>query len=529
MTTGIKLDQFTLDIVKDSLYAIGEEMFISVAKTSKSPVIYETLDFASGLTDVNGNLLTQGDGVTLFIGLLSTMVKDVIEKYAKYDNIEEGDIFITNDPFGGGGSHLSDVGVVMPIFYDGKIVAYSVNKAHWTEVGGKDPGSWTVDSTEVFQEGLQFPCIKLFEKGKINEPLVDLVKANVRFPDLSIGDMWAQIAGLKTGEKRVRELCDKYGDNTVLESIERMLKISERISKSEVRKIPNGIYEAQDFIDDDGISNEPLDIRVKVIIDDDRFICDFSGSHKQALGPINVAYAGILSAVRTIFLAATNPSQDINDGVFEPLEIIVDEGSVFNAQRPAAVSTYWETMVAAEDLIWKALAPVLPDRLSAGHLQSVCGYVIAGNHPDTNEPYISVGPLPGGWGAGGGKDGESGQFCIGDGETYTIPVEVVENRYGLMVEECRLQANGAGAGEFRGGSGVVTTYRQLSDGGYFTGTFGRFKFLPWGLNGGKEGSRNMFEIIKKDGTISGPYGKYARHRVDKGDAIRTTTATGDGY
>jgi len=348
-----KVDQFTLDIIKDSLYAIGEEMFISIARTSKSPVIYETLDFASALTDSRGNLLTQGDGVTGFIGLLSTMVKETINKFSNKGDLKEGDIIIINDPYSGGGSHLSDVGVVMPIFYDGEIVAYSANKAHWTEVGGKDPGSWTVDSTEIFQEGLQFPCIKLFDKGEINQPLVDLIKANVRFPDLSIGDMWAQVAGLKTGEKRFIELCDKYGKEIVVSAIERMLKTSEEISRNEVRKIPDGIYEASDFIDDDGISDKPLEIKVKITIDGDRFICDFTGSHPQVLGPINVAYAGILSAVRAIFLAATNPSQDVNDGVFAPLEIIVEEGSILNAKRPAAVSTYWETMVAGEDLVGK--------------------------------------------------------------------------------------------------------------------------------------------------------------------------------
>ncbi|MBK5261671.1 MAG: hydantoinase B/oxoprolinase family protein [Peptostreptococcaceae bacterium] len=529
MNLNNKVDQFTLDIIKDSLYAIGEEMFIAVARSSKSPVIYETLDFASALTDKHGNLLTQGNGVTGFIGLLSFMVKETIEKFGKKDKLYPGDIIIINDPYAGGGSHLSDVGVVMPIFYKGEIVAYSANKAHWTEVGGKDPGSWCVDSTEIFQEGLQFPCIKLFNKGVINEALIDLIRANVRFPDLSIGDMWAQISGLKTGEKRFIELCDKYSNTTVLSAIDRMLKNSEKISRREVMKLPNGVYEAVDYIDDDGMGFGPFKIQVKVTIDGDRFICDFRGSHMQVLGPINVALCGLESAVRTIFLAATNPSQDVNDGVFVPLEIIVDKKSIFSAERPAAVSTYWETMIAGEDLIWKALAPLLPERLTAGHLQSVCAFVFAGKHPETGEPYIAVGPSVGGWGAGKGKDGENAQFCIGDGETFNIPVEVIETRYGLFVDEYRLRADGAGAGEFRGGSGVIRTYRQLNDGGTFTGTFGRFKFAPWGLEGGNEGSINKFEIVKSDGTIDGPYGKYPRYPLNTGDAVRMVTASGGGY
>lgn len=529
MTNNKNIDTFTLDIIKDSLYAIGEEMFISVARSSKSPVIYEVLDFASALTDSEGNLLTQGNGVTGFIGLLSFMVKEVVRKYKSSDNINEGDIFIINDPYMGGGSHLSDVGLVMPIFYNDELVAFSANKAHWTEVGGKDPGSWTVDSTEIFQEGLQFPCIKLIDKGVVNEALIELIKANVRFPDLSIGDMWAQVAGLKTGEKRFKEVCDKYTKEITMLAIERLLKKSEEVSLKEISRLPSGVYEATDFIDDDGLSDESYEVKVKITITDDKFICDFRGSHGPVLGPINVAYSGLVSAVRTIFLAVTNPSQDVNDGVFKPLEVIVDDESIFNAKRPAAVSTYWETMIAGEDLVWKALAPILPDRLTAGHLLSVCGFVIGGMHPDTKEPYLGVAPSLGGWGAGKGKDGEPAQFCIGDGETYNIPVEVLETRYGFMVDEYALRTDGAGAGEYRGGSGVVRRYRMRNDGNFFTGTFGRFKFAPWGMNGGHYGSTNKFEIIKADGSVDGPFGKYPRYALNNGDTIKMITATGGGY
>ncbi|WP_432663094.1 hydantoinase B/oxoprolinase family protein [Wukongibacter baidiensis] len=524
-----RVDLFTLDIIKDSLHAIGEEMFISVARSSKSPVIYEVLDFASGLTDAEGRLLTQGNGVTGFIGMLSSMVKEVIDKFVKPGNIKEGDIIIINDPYGGGGSHLSDVGLVMPIYYEGNIVAFSANKAHWTEVGGKDPGSWTVDSTEIYQEGLQFPCVKICNEGVMNEALIDVIKANVRFPDLSIGDMWAQISGLKTGEKRVVELCDKFEKEIVLLAIERLLKNSEELSRKQIMALPDGEYEAEDWIDDDGVGNGPFKVKVRVTIKGDEFIADFRGSQLQVPGPINVSFTGLLSAVRVIFLAATNPSQDVNDGVFSPLKIIVDDASIFNAERPAAVSTYWETMLYGIDLIWKALAPILPDRLTAGHLLSVCGFVLAGTHPDTKEPYIAVGPSLGGWGAGKGKDGENAQFCVADGETFNIPVEVLETRYGFFVEEYSLRADGAGAGEYRGGSGVVRTYRMQNDGNFFTGTFGRFKFLPWGMAEGRDGSRNEFEILKADGTIDGPFGKYARYPINKGDAVKMSTATGGGY
>lgn len=529
LDTKAKFDQFTLEIVKDSLIAIGEEMFHSLARTSMSPIIYEVLDFASGLTDSKGQLLTQGNGVTGFIGMLTFMVKQTLTKFGNDGSLKPGDIILINDPHGGGGSHLSDVGLVMPIFYDGELVAFSANKAHWTEVGGKDPGSWTTDSTEIFQEGLQLPCVKLYNAGVLNEAVVDIIKANVRFPDMSIGDMWAQVAALRTGEKRFVELCDKYGKAIVMDSIEHLLTHGEQLSRQEIAKLPKGVYEASDFIDDDGIGNGPFPVKVKVTITDDEFICDFRGSHPQVLGPVNCSYTALVSAVRVIFLAATNPSQDVNDGVFRPLKIIADERSIFSAERPAAVSTYWETMLYGADLVWKALAPVVPQRLNAGHLLSVCGVVLSGVHQDTNEPFLITEPSAGGWGAGDGLDGATGQFCIGDGETYNVPVEVAETRYGVMVDEYSLRTDGAGAGEYRGGSGCIRSYRAMTDGQTFTATFGRHKYLPWGFKGGHNGSRNAFEIVKANGEVAGPFGKYARFPLQKGDVVRLMTATGGGF
>ncbi|WP_333870242.1 hydantoinase B/oxoprolinase family protein [Desulforamulus putei] len=523
-----QIDAFTLDIVKDSLIAIGEEMFYALARTSMSPIIYEVLDYASGLTDVNGQLLTQGNGATGFIGLLTFMVKETIAKFGK-DGLKPGDIIIINDPYVGGGSHLSDVGLVLPIFYQGELVAFSANKAHWTEVGGKDPGSWTTDSTEIFQEGLQFPCVKIYEEGKLNQALVDIIAANVRFPDLSLGDMWAQIAALRTGERRFIELCDKYGKDVVMASIDRLLEHGEQMTRKQLALLPKGTFEAVDYIDDDGVGNGPLKVQVKVTITDEKFICDFRGSHPQVLGPVNCSYAALVSAVRIIFMAITNPSQDVNDGIFRPLEVISDKGSIFSCERPAAVSTYWETMNYGADLIWKALAPVLPHRLTAGHLLSVCAVIVSGMHPDTNEPFLIVEPSVGGWGAGQGKDGEPGQFCIGDGETFNVPVEVAETRYGVMVEEYSFRTDGAGAGEFRGGSGCIRTYRALTDNQFVTATFGRHKYLPWGFNGGKDGSENSFTIIKANGETDGPFGKYARYPLNKNDVVRLVTATGGGY
>ncbi|GGC89183.1 5-oxoprolinase [Thalassobacillus devorans] len=529
MTYDTKVDPFTLEIVKDSLLSIGDEMFIALARTSMSPIIYEVLDYASGLTDAKGQLLTQGNGVTGFIGMLSFMVKQTLEKYGEKGDLEPGDIIIINDPYGGGGSHLSDVGLVMPIFHEGELIAFSANKAHWTEVGGKDPGSFTNDSTDIFQEGLQFSCIKLFEKGKINEGIVEIIRSNVRFPDLSLGDMWAQVAALKTGDKRVKELCEKHGRNTIVSAVDYLLDHGEQISRQELSKLPKGTFYAEDFIDTDGIGNGPFPIKVKVTITDDEFICDFRGSSPQVPGPVNCSYTGLVSAVRTIFLGVTNPSQDVNDGVFRPLKIIVDQRSVMSAERPAPVSNYFETLLGSLDLVWKALAPELPHRLGAGHLLSVCAVTLSGLHHDTDEPFLIVEPSVGGWGAAQGQDGASGQFCIADGETYNIPVEVAETRYGVLLDEYSLRTDGAGAGQYIGGKGVIRSYRALTDNQAATVTFGRNKYLPWGIDNGHEGSPNEFYIEKTSGEKDGPFGVYPRYPLQKNDVIKLMTATGGGY
>ncbi|WP_339164962.1 hydantoinase B/oxoprolinase family protein [Siminovitchia sp. FSL H7-0308] len=530
MTTTMKVDPFTLEIVKDSLLAIGDEMFVALARTSMSPIIYEVLDYASGLTDSEGNLLTQGNGVTGFIGMLTFMVKETLRKYPG-DQLKPGDIIIINDPYNGGGSHLSDVGLVMPIFAEGKLVAFSANKAHWTEVGGKDPGSFTNDAVDIFQEGLQFPCIKLYDAGTLNEGIVEIIRSNVRFPDLSLGDMWAQVAALRTGDRRLRELCSKHGRETILAAIDYLLDHGETMSRQELQKLPKGVFTAEDYIDTDGMGNGPFKIKVKVTITDDEFICDFRGSHPQVPGPMNCSYTGLMSAVRVIFLAVTNPEQDVNDGVFRPLKVLVDPKSIMSAERPVPVSNYFETLLGSLDLVWKALAPHLPNRLTAGHHLSVSSVTLSGNHHDTREPFLIVEPSVGGWGGAEGQDGASGQFCIADGETYNIPIEVAETRYGVRVDEYSLREDGtgAGAGEYIGGKGVIRAYRALSDDQAATITYGRNKFSPWGMKGGNDGSPNEFYIHKSNGEIDGPYGVYPRYKLNKNDVIRLMTGTGGGY
>jgi N-methylhydantoinase B len=527
MASEARIDPFTLEIIKESLIAAGDEMFYALQRTSKSTIIYEVLDYATGLLDARGQLITQGNGVAGFLGTLTFSVRYVLDKFGAA-GLRPGDVVILNDPYVGGGTHLSDVSLVMPIFHDGELVAFSANKAHWTEVGGKDPGSWTTDSTEVFQEGLQFPGVKLFEEGRPNQAVIDIIEANVRTPDMTLGDMYAGVAALRVGERRIQEIFRKYGAQTVLHAIDALLDYGERMARLELRGLPKGVYEAVDYIDDDGIGNGPFAVRVRVTIADDEFRCDFTGSAGQVPGPVNCGPTGLHAAVRAVWKGVTDPRIPANEGIFRPLTVVCPPRTIFTAEKPAPVSTYWETMLYAADLVWKALAPIAPHRLTAGHFLSVCGTVVFGPHPEDGSLYLLVEPQAGGWGAGVEKDGENGLVCVGDGETFVIPVEVCETRYGVLVDQFALDIVDGGAGEYRGGRGLVRDYRITSDWAGVTATFGRHKFLPWGMAGGRDGSPNYVEFIHEDGRRE-IAGKCARHMLKKGEVARLHTGTGGGY
>ncbi len=523
-----EVDPFTLEIIKEGLLAVGDEMFVTMQRTSMSTIIYEVLDYATGLTDAKGRLITQGNGVTLFLGTLDFGVQSVLDKFGQ-EGLKPGDIIVTNDPYEGGGTHLSDVTLIMPIFFKGKIIAFSANKGHWTEVGGMAAGSWTTNSTEIYQEGLQFPCIKIFNEGEPNQSLIDLIRANVRTPDMSIGDMYAQAASLRIAEKRFQELCEKYSVENVLAGVETLMNHSEQLVIQEIKKIPRGTYEASDYIDDDGVGNGPFEVKVKVTVDEDSITCDFTGSHPQVPGPVNSARTGLYSAARAVLISLTDPSIPANDGCFRPLKIICPDKTIFTCEKPASVSTYWETMMYASDLMWRAMAPVMPKKLPAGHFLSVCGVVLSGIHPDTGDLFILVEPQAGGWGAGEDKDGENGLVCVGDGETYIIPIEVCETRYGVLVDRYGYDITEGGEGRYRGGRGLVRDYRITAEEAWYTGTFGRYKFLPWGMNGGNKGSKNYTKMIFADDRKPDIFGKAAQYHMKKGDVASLITGTGGGH
>ena len=326
-----------------------------------------------------------------------------------------------------------------------------------------------------------FTPIKLFEKGKIVTQVVDIIRANVRTPAMTLGDMEAHAASLRVGAKRIEELCSKYGVDTVLDAIERIQAKGERLMRLRLKELPQGVFETEDTVDDDGITDNPVHVQVKVTVSKDEFVVDLRGSGKQARGSINCPWCATVSAGRAIFKAVTDPHGPVNEGNFRPLKIIADPGSIFNPLPPAPTSTYWESMAFITDLVWKALAPSMPERLPAGHFLSVCGTIVGGVDDRTSEPFAIVEPQPGGWGAGSKKDGENGLVCSGDGETYIMSNEVMEVRYPIVVEQYALNIeDGSGKGRYRGGFGIIKDYRINNSNASFTSSMGKYSISVLG-------------------------------------------------
>ena len=523
------IDKFTLDIIQDSLIAVGEAMFETIERTSMSPIIYEALDYAVGITDGEGKLLAQGNGVITFLAAMSLVVESTIEKFDdSNDPLEEGDVIICNTPYVGGGTHLSDIAVITPVFYLGERVAFTVNKAHWTDIGGTNPGSVSTNSTEIFQEGINFHFVKVKEKGVLNRAVLDIIKTNVRLPKSTLGDLYAGIAANEVGAARVLTIIGKYGLKAYKMAIIEFINYGERISLDELKKITNGTFIGESWIENDGFGGGPFPLKLKVTISDEDMVCDFTGSHAQLKGPLNLSRTGLETAVRAAFKAITTPTLPANNGSFKHVRLICPDKTVVSAESPAPVSVYYEIFLATMDLLLKTLAPLVPDKLPSGHFRSVCVTYISGLHPDTNEFYVQAEPLSGGWGACKYHDGNRGQFSYAHGESYNIPAEIRERKYGVIVEEYSFHNEGGGYGEFQGGNGQNLTFKIMSEEAFLTGAFCGYSIPTWGMNGGFDGSYNYFVVIRSDGSEE-RYSIETNIRLQKGDKVKLMTATGGGY
>jgi N-methylhydantoinase B len=520
----VSLDPFTREVIGHQLRAAAREMFVTLGRASQSPIIYEVLDYACGICDRKGGLVAEAEGIPGFIGVLGHAANEMLDQHG--DTMQDGDVYVLNDPFRGGGTHLSDVALVAPIFYDTQLVAFAVNKAHWAEVGGASPGSWSPGTGEIYQEGLIFPGVPVYRQGRLNDSLVELIRANVRLPSMTIGDLFAGVAAVHAAQERVRDSCKRFGAATLVEAMEELHDLGERRALLALAELPPGTYEAADMLDDDGITDEPLDVRVRVDIGADHFVCDFTGSAPQSRGSVNSTWSSLHAACRSAYKAVVGPELATTDGLFRPLGVVVPEGCIFNATRPAPVGVYWESSDFATDLVWKALAEAVPQRLTAGHHLSVCGLVLSG--VQNGERFILVEPQAGGWGAADDRDGTSGLFPCGDGDTKNIPAEVAETRYPIRMLRHELRRDDTGRGRFTGGRGLIREYEVLADEAELTTSFGRHRFPPWGAAGGAPGSENAVEIYR-DGDRIARAGKLARFPLRRGDLVRILTGSGGGW
>lgn len=518
------MDAVTLEIMHGKLLATVDEMGMVLARTSMSPVIYEVLDFACGICDPKGDLIAQANGLTLFTGTFAAQVRFIIGKHG--DRMQPGDAFITNDPFEGG-THCCDMAVIKPLFHDGVRLGFAITVAHWLDVGGAVAGSLPADATEVFQEGLRLPGIRLCRDGKLLEDVRDIISANSRLPQIALGDLNAELAAVNIAERRLAELVARHGPDSLHEAFAQILRHGETEARKAVAALPDGIYEASDWIDGDGVSKDRIPVSVRITIAGDTLTTDFTGCALARGGPINCTRGALQSAVKSVFKALVSPQEPSNEGWFSPVVIEIPDGTVFSAVSPSPIGWYYEGAAQASELVWKALAPIAPERFSAGSYMSLCATYICGR--DRNgEMFVHIEPQHGGWGATPERDGASGLIAITDGDTYNLSVELLEAKYPLRISRYAFNTVDApGAGKHRGGFGLIREYEVLTDDAFAYASFGRSVEQPWGADGGGAGSQNYL-TIERDGetmrTARTPHEALAR-----GDRLSIVTGNGGGW
>ena len=515
----------TREIIRGKLLAVADEMGVVLKKSSMSPVIYEVLDFACGFCNAAGELVSQTNGITVFTGTFSIQVNVILKKFA--GQIHPGDIYILNNPYDGG-THYNDVGVIKPIFVDGELFAFAISISHWTDIGGKAPGSLPADSTEIFQEGICFPGIPIYKEDVRQDGIFEMIAANVRIPKMALGDLNAALASVRIAEKRCLELCEKYGNVVVTETFRHILEYSERVSREAVEALPDGVYEASDWVDGDGISEERFPTRIEVRIEGDKIVCDYSGSCRQLQGPVNCSRSALISAVKTVFKAIVDPQAPSNEGWFRPLEVVAPDGTVFTATKPAPVGWYYEGTGQASELAWKALAPIVPERVSVGSANSLCVTVLGGMDRTKQEPWVMIEPSMVGWGATEERDGNCVTSAITNGDTFNYSIELLEAKFPVRVRQYGLNiSGGAGPGLHRGGYGSVREYEMLADDTVLSASYGRSIEKPWGMERGDDGSCNYFEL--HTGTEARRAARAPTTVMKRGDRIRMFTGGGGGY
>lgn len=520
-------DPITLEVVRNALVAYADEMATVLCRTAYNMMIFEVRDYCVGIVDPKGNIIAQNTGgLPIFLADLGTAVAAAVDIYG-IDGFAPGDVIVSNDPEACG-QHLNNIVVFTPFFHQGKLVAFPALRAHWIDVGGGSRGFGSTSTEEIFDEGLQLRAIKLYAAGKPNEEAIRLIRDNIRFPDSSFGDMRAQVAGCRIGEQRLGELYGKYGSTVVDECIAAMWTQSDALSRAAVRAIPDGVYEAESYLDSDYVERDKtVPIKVRVIVAGDEMTVDFSDLPAQVRGPINSGTSGAIAAARVAFKCLVAPDTGVTQGEFGPLKVIIPPGKLLSAQRPAPLGGWSLSLPTVIDTILRALAPALPDRIPAGHKGDMSGYALYGHDQRRDRPFICMNIFGGGWGGKVQSDGVNAAVSICQGNVQNAPIEVQESYYPVIIDRHELRVDSCGAGRHRGGLGIaisVTGEQEM----FLNTQFQRTMMPPWGLHGGGDAMPN-------DAFVESPGGgrrsvvATSRHRITPGESIVMHTGGGGGY
>ncbi|MCH2280623.1 MAG: hydantoinase B/oxoprolinase family protein [SAR324 cluster bacterium] len=527
MVTAGKLDPITLTVIQGGLQQVCNEMDLAFVRSAFSPVISEALDRSDGIYHKdNGELIAQGElGLPVFVGTMQFGTRCVIER-AK--DIQEGDVYIVNDPYLGG-THLMDVRFVKPFFYEGELFAWLANTGHWPDTGGSVPGGFSANATEVEQEGLRLPPVKLYKAGEMDEEILSIVLSNIRIADQRIGDIKAQAAALSTGEKRFTELIDRYGKQTVNSAIQELRSRAAQQMRAKIKEIPDGLYQGKAFVDSDGVIDEPLCIDMKVRKQDTELYFDMSGSSPPCLGPMNSVIATTKSSV---YLAIKHifPDVPINAGTFDPLHIKEPEGTFLFAKYPRPVSgCAAEVSQRIAEAVFSALVQAIPQQLFAAPAGTSGNLCVGGYDPIRERNYVMYVISGGGYGGNAATDGLS-NGCSTIGISKTTPVEVMEQYYPVLFEEYSLHEGSGGAGKSRGGFGVNYKIKLRRGNAKVSMVMDHGRFGPQGVLGGKDGGVNKVQIEHNGQTYVPPHlSKDQNIHVQAGDTICVSTPGGGGY
>jgi N-methylhydantoinase B len=475
-----RFDPIRLEVVRHRLHAIADEMGLALQRTAYSTNIKTRLDFSCAVFDASLRVVAQSFSQPVHLGSLVHFVPQIVSLYGA-ERLRPGDGILCNDGHRGG-VHLNDVCLVAPVFFDDRLVAFVATLAHHLDVGGKTPGSMVGLSREIFEEGLRIPPVRFLHGGQVDENVLRLLENNVRAPRETSGDLRAQVAGVKTGTRRLTEMVEKYGLAVVAEGTEALLEYTERRARAELTKIPQGVYEAEGFMDDDGVGGEPIRIALKITVGAEGVVFDLTGSDRQRKGPVNATYAMTLSNCAYALRVLMDPDLPVNDGFYRTFEVIAPRATVVNAQPPAAIGGGWETAFRVCETALQAFAKAVPERLAAGSKGCLCNIAFGGISPRTGEYYVFYESMGGGYGARATKDGIDAVQPHGQ-NTENSPIEETEAGYPVRIVRYELIPDSEGAGRFRGGLGLRRDY-YFDHEVVFSVLADKAKFAPWGLAGG---------------------------------------------